>query len=133
MNLSWSDLNNVQEAGDYPFRDGTIAITFAEIAIWKSNPQAIFQLMRKHPVQGEFRYALGKQIEEKLAEAKLIYESSNGDAWYLTRDAATGARTVMHRPVPQSGGQVSYQVSYIALENFLSEVQWPRSLAFPPY
>jgi hypothetical protein len=64
MNLSWSDLNNVQEAGDYPFRDGTITITFAEVAIWKSNPEAVFQLMRRHPIQGEFRYVLGKQIEE---------------------------------------------------------------------
>jgi hypothetical protein len=37
MNVSWSDLNNVQEAGDYPFRDGTITVTFAEVAIWKNN------------------------------------------------------------------------------------------------
>jgi len=29
MNISWSDLNNVQEAGDYSFRDGTITVTFA--------------------------------------------------------------------------------------------------------
>jgi hypothetical protein len=35
MNVSWNDLNNVQEAGDYPFRDGTITVTFAEVAIWK--------------------------------------------------------------------------------------------------
>jgi hypothetical protein len=119
MNLSWSDLNNVREAGDYPFRDGTITVTFAEIAIWKNDPQAIFQVMRKHPVQGEFRYVLGRQIEERPApaETKLIHESSNGDAWYLTRNAETGARAVMHRPTPQSGGQVSY----IAIENFLSE------------
>jgi hypothetical protein len=33
MNLSWSDLNKVQEAGDYPFRDGTITVTFAEVVI----------------------------------------------------------------------------------------------------
>jgi hypothetical protein len=32
MNVSWSDLNNVDQAGEYPFRDGTITVTFAEIA-----------------------------------------------------------------------------------------------------
>ena len=119
MNLSWSDLNKVQEAGDYPFRDGTISVTFAEVAIWKSNPGAQFQLMRKHPIQAEFKYVLGKQIEGKLAPAddKLIYESSNGDSWCLTRNPATGTRAVMHRPNPQSGGQVSY----IEIEQFLAE------------
>lgn len=119
MNISWSDLNNVQEAGDYPFRDGTITVTFAEVAIWKKNPGAQFQLMRKHPIQGAFRYALGKQIEENLAPAdtELIYESSNGDTWCLTRDPLTGARAVLHRPNPQSGGQASY----IEIDKFLSE------------
>jgi hypothetical protein len=75
--------------------------------------------MRKHPIQGAFRYVLGRQIEEDLAavEAELIYESSNGDSWCLTRDPVTGARSVMHRPNRQSGGQVSY----IEIEKFLSE------------
>jgi hypothetical protein len=119
MNISWSDLNNVQEAGDYPFRDGTISVTFAEVAIWKSNPGAQFQLMRKHPIQAELKYVLGNQIEGKLAPAdnKLIYESSNGDSWCLTLNPATGTRAVMHRPNPQSGGQVSY----IEIEQFLTE------------
>jgi hypothetical protein len=119
MNLSWSDLNNEQEAGDYLFRDGTITITFAEVAIWKKNPGAKFQLMRKHPIQSPFRYLLGKQIDEKLAPAdtELIYESSNGDSWFLTQDPVTTARAVMHRANPQSGGQVSY----IEIDRFLSE------------
>jgi hypothetical protein len=119
MNLTWNDLNNVQEAGEYPFRDGTISITFAEVAIWKKNPGAQFQLMRKYPIQGEFRYVLGKQIEEKSAPAddELFYESSNGDSWCLTRHPITGARAVMHRPNSQSGGQVSY----IEIDKFLSE------------
>jgi hypothetical protein len=119
MNVAWRDLNTVQEAGDYPFRDGTITITFAEVAIWKKNPGAQFRLMRKYPIQNAFRYVLGRQIEENLAvaETELIYESSNGDSWCLTRDAATGARVVMHRPNPQSGGQLSY----IETEKFLSE------------
>jgi hypothetical protein len=52
MNVSWSDLNNVDQAGEYPFRDGTITVTFAEIAVWKKEPDAQFQLMRKNRIQG---------------------------------------------------------------------------------
>jgi hypothetical protein len=119
MNVSWSDLNNVQQAGDYPFRDGTITVTFVEVAIWKNNPNAQFQLMRKHPIQGVPRYVLGRRVEVELASdnSSLIYQSSNGDTWSLTKDPATGAAAVMHSPNPQSGGQVSY----VEIEKFLSE------------
>ena len=117
MEVSWSDLNHVQAAGDYPFRDGTIAVTFAEVAIWKKTPDARFRLMRKYPIQSEFRYVLGRQLRENLAavDTELIYEGSNGDCWCLARDPVTGARAVMHRPNPQSGGQLSY----IEIEKFL--------------
>jgi hypothetical protein len=119
MNVSWCDLNNVQEAGDYSFRDGTITVTFVEAAVWKNNPNAQFQLMRKHPIQTTPGYVLGKQIEEELApdSSSLIYHSSNGDSWSLTRDPATGAAAVRHCPNPQSGGQVSY----VEIDKFLSE------------
>ena len=62
MNVSWSDLNNVDQAGEYPFRDGTITVTFAEIAVWKKEPDAQFQLMRKNPIQGQISYVLGRRI-----------------------------------------------------------------------
>jgi hypothetical protein len=119
MNVFWSDLNNVQEQGDYPFRDGTISVTFAEIAIWQKSPNTQFQLLRKYPLLGQFRYVLGKQIDEIAAsvDSKLIYESSNGDSWSLTRDPISGVRTVLHRPNARSGGQVSY----IEVDKFLSE------------
>jgi hypothetical protein len=116
MNISWNDLNNVQEAGGYPFRDGTITVTFAEIATWKKNPAARFELMRKHPVRTSFAYVLGKQIDERVP-AEPIYESSNGDSWSLTADPDTGVPAVMHRPTFQSGGRISY----IAVDQFLSE------------
>jgi hypothetical protein len=79
----------------------------------------LFQLMRKYPLQGAFSYALGKQTYEKAVpgNSELVYESSNGDSWSLTRDPATGARAVMHHPNPQSGGQVSF----IEVETFLSD------------
>jgi hypothetical protein len=109
MNISWNDLNNVQEPGDYPFRDGAINVTFSEIAIWKKNPNAQFRLMRVHPIRNAFKYVLGQQIGETLAapDSKLIYESNNGDSWWLGRDPVTGGQAVLHRPNPQSGGQVS--------------------------
>ena len=52
-----------------------------------------------------------------MTEAQLIYESSNGDSWFLTRDPASGAPAVMHRPNLRSGGQVSY----IEVDTFLRE------------
>jgi hypothetical protein len=62
MNVSWSDLNNVDQAGEYPFRDGTITVTFAEIAVWKKEADAQFQLMRKNPIQGQISYVLGRRV-----------------------------------------------------------------------
>jgi hypothetical protein len=120
MNVSWSDLNSVREVGDHPYRDGTINVTFAELAIWKNNPDARFQLMRKHPIQSVPGYVLGKRVEEEEIApdtSSLIYESSNGDSWSLTKDPATGTVAVMHRPNPQSGGQISN----IEIDKFLAE------------
>jgi hypothetical protein len=119
MNVSSIDLNNVQEGGDYSFRDGTITVTFAEVAIWKNNPNAQFQLMRKQLIQGAPRYVLGKRIEEEASSgnSSLVYQSSNGDSWFLPGDPVTGAAAVMHTPNPQSGGQASY----VEIEKFLSE------------
>ena len=68
MNVSWSDLNNVQEGGDYSFRDGTITVTFAEVAIWKNNPNAQFQLMRKYLTQTTPGYVLGNSSVPTLIE-----------------------------------------------------------------
>ena len=75
MNVAWSDLENVQKPGDYSFRDGTITVTFTELAIWKNHPSAQFQLMRKRPTQGAPKYVLGKQVEEFAPDNPLlIYE-----------------------------------------------------------
>jgi hypothetical protein len=45
---------------------------------------------------------------------RLIHESSNGDAWYLTQDPATGLRAIKH--VSESGGHISY----LEFESFLA-------------
>ena len=118
MDVGWRDLDEVEEPGDYPFRDGTITVAFAEIAVWKDRPAARFQLMRKHPLQERLHYALGRQVEERpaaAADAQLIHASSNGDSWCLTRDPISGAAAVMHQPNRQSGGQVSW----IEVDKFL--------------
>jgi hypothetical protein len=59
MKVAWSDLNNVKQAGRYPFRDGVITVLEIEIAIWRSNPNAIFNLMRKNPIRDQNEYVLG--------------------------------------------------------------------------
>ena len=120
MDVGWHDLDDVREPGDYPFRDGTMTVTFAEIAIWKDSPGTRFQLMRKHPLQGRPRYALGRPVGEQPVAApdtKLIYTSSNGDSWSLTKNPVSGAEAVMHRPNRASGGQVSW----IEIDNFLRD------------
>ena len=60
MKIGWSDLNNVQVAGQYPFRDGVITVLELEIAIWRKHPKALFALMRKNPIRNGVEYVLGR-------------------------------------------------------------------------
>jgi len=39
---------------------------------------------------------------------RLLYQSSNGDAWLLTRGPASKLPAVKHEPNVSSGGQFSY-------------------------
>jgi len=50
-----------------------------------------------------------------IPDTKLVYESSNGDTWYLVEDPATGLPALKHIANPQSGGHVSY----LEVETFL--------------
>jgi len=59
LKIGWSDLNYVQEAGQYPFRDGVIIVLELEIAIWRNHPKALFALMRKNPIRQSVEYVLG--------------------------------------------------------------------------
>ena len=59
MKVGWFDLNNVQESGQYPFRDGMITVLELEIAIWRKHPKALFALMRKNPIRQAVEYVLG--------------------------------------------------------------------------
>ncbi len=60
MKVAWKDVNHVEAAGRYPFRDGTIDLTDREIVLWKNNPDAVFELMRKNPVRDHLEYVLGR-------------------------------------------------------------------------
>ena len=60
LKIEWSDLNNVQEAGQYPFGDGVITVLELEIAIWRKDPEALFTVMRKNPIRDRVEYVLGK-------------------------------------------------------------------------
>jgi hypothetical protein len=60
MKVAWKDLNGVEAEGRYPFRDGTIEVTRLEIQLWKKNPEALFELMRKNPIRAQVEYVLGK-------------------------------------------------------------------------
>jgi hypothetical protein len=59
LKIGWPDLNNVQEAGQYPFRDGMITVLELEIAVWRKHPNALFTLMRKNPIRQGVEYVLG--------------------------------------------------------------------------
>jgi hypothetical protein len=39
---------------------------------------------------------------------RVLYKSSNGDAWLLTRNPTSKLPTVKHVPNASSGGQISY-------------------------
>jgi hypothetical protein len=91
--VSWGDINRSPDAGEFPFRDGTLSVSFADVAAWKCDPTASFLRMRKHPNRGQIGYVLGEQINQ----GQPCCESSDGDVWCLTLDAASGRRVVIHR------------------------------------
>jgi hypothetical protein len=39
---------------------------------------------------------------------RVLYQSSNGDTWLLTRDPVSKMPAVQHQPNVRSGGQISY-------------------------
>jgi hypothetical protein len=62
MKIGWHDLNQITEAGRYPFRDGVIEVLEIEIACWRENPIALFRLMRKNPTREGVTYVLGERV-----------------------------------------------------------------------
>ena len=63
---------------------------------------------------------------QQPASERPFYESSNGDAWYLSEDPATGVPAVKHVANPQSGGHVSF----VDIESFVRGGGGPEHEAF---
>jgi hypothetical protein len=59
LRIGWSELNNVQEAGQYPFRDGVITVLDPEISTWREHPKALFALMERILFAKGVEYVLG--------------------------------------------------------------------------
>ena len=82
MNVSWNDLNNVGGAGEYTgFATRTITVTFAEIAIWKNNQDAKFELMREH--------------EERAPQMRISDKSRNSQFRPLVRPFTKGVTALV--------------------------------------
>jgi hypothetical protein len=44
--IAWTDVDKVEEVGEYAFRDGVIIIKRKYLDVWKRNPNATFGLVR---------------------------------------------------------------------------------------
>lgn len=73
----------------------------------------------------EERLSNPQDAHTSFPDELLVYESSNGDTWFLCEDPATGLPAVKHVANPQSGGRVClYEV-----ESFLSGQDGPEHQA----
>jgi hypothetical protein len=43
-----------------------------------------------------------------MMSERVLYESSNGDVWFLARHPASNTPVVKHQPNASSGGRISY-------------------------
>src|ERR1700761_8348683 len=63
-----------------------------------------------------------RDTHASVPDEKLVYESSNGDVWYLCEHPATGLPAIKHVANSPSGGRVSY----LDVEGFLSRGHGPE-------
>jgi hypothetical protein len=49
-----------------------------------------------------------RQLDEIGMSERVLYQTSNGDAWSLARDPTSKLPVVKHEPNVSSGGQISY-------------------------
>jgi hypothetical protein len=75
MKVAWADVNNIQEAGRYAFRDGYITVLEIELAVWRNHPSALFDLLRKHPIQNQVEYVLGNPELENPNREQIIHRA----------------------------------------------------------
>lgn len=59
MKISWRDVNETEEPGNFPFQGGYLSIKASEIAIWKEHPDAVFTVVPFQATVGPKRCVLG--------------------------------------------------------------------------
>lgn len=63
MKVVQSDIRFLSEPAEYPFRDGTIAVTEVQLEIWKYFPHAEFEVFKIRSRKGT-RYIFGANTVE---------------------------------------------------------------------
>jgi hypothetical protein len=63
MKVVQSDIRFLDEPAEYPFRDGTIAVTAVQLEIWKYFPHAEFEVFKISTRKGA-RYIFGSHTVE---------------------------------------------------------------------
>ena len=53
--IAWTDVDKVEEVGEYAFRDGVIIIKRKHLDVWKRSPDATFTLVRFVPASTGFQ------------------------------------------------------------------------------
>lgn len=65
MKVVQSDIKFLSEPAEYPFRDGTIALTEVQLEIWKYFPHAEFEVFKICSSKGT-RYIFGAHTVELI-------------------------------------------------------------------
>jgi len=74
--ISWFDVDQVGETGEYAFRDGVITIRRRHLEIWKRSPDTRFTLVRFLPTTGGLqKYGLVQDLDEVKAQNALLQDS----------------------------------------------------------
>lgn len=73
----------------------------------------------------EKRLSAKQDTHTSAPNEKFVYQSSNGDTWYLCESPTTQSPAVKHVANPQSGGHISY----LDVESFLSGGNGPEHAA----
>ena|ERR1700687_5438787 len=74
--ITWFDVDQVGETGEYAFRDGVITIRHRHLEIWKRSPDTRFTLVRFLPAtSGLQKYGLVQDLDEVNAQDALLKDS----------------------------------------------------------
>jgi hypothetical protein len=111
--------------GDISAVERVIANTIIETA--RGDPDALATRIVAALAEAGFRVVSADGREDTAlgplsAEPRQLYQSPNGDSWFLARDSATGFAFVRHQANAPSGGHVTD----VELDAFLSDPRNPE-------